>query len=215
MRYLAHSGYAGVDLSEAAFDRGAFNDARGLARLGDKRAQYNLAVMYHVRGQLRMAHHWYHRSALFRHPLASYNLGLLYYRGEGVEQDLDEAFRWMQVSAKAGFPTAQLQLGIMIYRGEGTEPDPHREAYWYEKAALNGDPEAQFNLSVLYSMGEGVPHDLVLAFAWMRLASERGAAVETELMMLQSMLTPEQLDRGEKRFTELHEAVRDPRQRRG
>lgn len=213
IRYLAHSGYAGVDMARAEFDRGYLNDARSLARLGDNRAQFNLAVMYHVRGEHTRARHWYHRAALFRHPLAAYNLGLMHYRGEGkIEQDYEEAFRWMEVSAKAGFPTAQLQLGIMIYRGEGTEPDPEREAYWYTQAALNGDPEAQFNLSVLYSMGEGVPHDLVNAYAWMKLANARGAAAQTELLMLESLLSADQKSQAEHRFRELSSEVRDLRE---
>ncbi len=208
VRYLAHSGYAGADLKEQGFDGDAFRDARGLARLGDRRAQFNLAAMYHVRGEHSHAAYWYRKAALFRHPLAAYNLGLMYYHGEGVEQSFDEAYRWIEVAAKAGLPVAQLQLGIMIYRGEGTEPDPGREASWYQRAAEAGQAEAQYNLSVLYSMGEGVDHDLVAAYAWMQIAVESGVTAEGELNMLESLLSGEQRAAAESRVEQLRAEIK-------
>ncbi len=206
IKYLAHSGYAGTDL--AKFDRTAYNDSRRLARLGDITAQFNLGVINHYRGEMKRAEYWYRRAALFRHPQAAYNLGLMYYRGDGVDQSFEDAFRWMQTAAEADFPRGQLQLGIMYYRGEGTAKDPAQEAYWYREAAEAGDPEAQFNLSVLHSMGSGVEHDPVAAYAWMRLAHINGLDATQELRILEGVLPPNQLALAEQKVAEISKTTK-------
>ena len=42
---------------------------------------------------------------------SQYELGLMYYKGQGVEQNYDEAFKWFRLSAQKGLPD--------VLRGKG------------------------------------------------------------------------------------------------
>jgi hypothetical protein len=56
-------------------------------------------------------------------PIAQINLGLMYRRGLGVEQDDNEALRWYTLAAEQGNSVAQLTLRYMYEEGIGTEPN--------------------------------------------------------------------------------------------
>ncbi|MCI0465393.1 MAG: serine/threonine-protein kinase [Beijerinckiaceae bacterium] len=89
-------------------------------------------------------------------PAGAYALGLLYFRGEGVERDEHEAFLSFSKAAKGGYPMAQLKLGAMYYVGKGgVRPDAKLAAYWYEQAAKNGVGEAMYSLSGMCRRGQG------------------------------------------------------------
>ncbi len=45
-----------------------------------------------------------------------HNLGVMYEKGEGVEQDFSEAFKWYKKSAEQGFYMAQNHLGYIYFR---------------------------------------------------------------------------------------------------
>ena len=44
---------------------------------------------------------------------AQYALGEMYYRGNGVEQDMSKALEWFEKAARQGHPEAQSLLGVM------------------------------------------------------------------------------------------------------
>ncbi|HTG82228.1 MAG TPA: tetratricopeptide repeat protein, partial [Geobacteraceae bacterium] len=80
-------------------------------------------------------------------PEAQFNLGLMYFVGNGVKQDRREAANWFRKSADQGYVTAQYDLGVMYAKGEGVEYDRKESAKWYRKAAESGHPAAQYNLA--------------------------------------------------------------------
>jgi TPR repeat protein len=169
VKFLKHSDYAGVILDGREVDRADLQDARHLARLGDRQAQFNTGAMYHALGKYDGAIYWYRRAALFRHPLAAYNLGLLFYEGRHVAHDMDKALRWLEVAAQAGYP--QAQLAYMTYRGEIPGAGRAEEADWYREAAFADDAVAQYNLGVMLWQGDGIERDPVEGFAWLSLAA--------------------------------------------
>ena len=63
--------------------------------------------------------------------LAQYNLGILYFTGQGVSKNLEEAFKWTKAAAEQGHLNAQFNLGSLYLDGQGTErwrrPDGSRE----------------------------------------------------------------------------------------
>jgi TPR repeat protein len=67
--------------------------------------------------------------------LAQYNLGLLYYQGEGVPQDLAEAARWYRRAADRGDALSQYNLGLMFSLGEGVPQDDVLAHMWLTIAA--------------------------------------------------------------------------------
>ena len=76
-------------------------------------------------------------------PQYQYNQGDMYYYGEGVTQDYEEAFRWYQKAAERGLANAQFNLGWMYRKGEGVMQDNQQAVKWYRKAADQGHTDAQ------------------------------------------------------------------------
>ncbi len=105
-----------------------------------------------------------------------FNLGYMYYHGEGVPQDHAEAVKWLRLAAEHGYAKAQFHLGARYYTGEGV-PQDHAEAVkWFRLAAEQGYAEAQGEVGAGYYIGEGVPQDHAEAVKWFRLAAEQGHA---------------------------------------
>ena len=47
-------------------------------------------------------------------------LGVMLYKGQGVNQNYTEAFKWLDLAAKQGFSQAILDLAIIKYHRKGT-----------------------------------------------------------------------------------------------
>jgi len=105
---------------------------------------------------------------------AQFNLGVMYYLGEGVTQDYKEAFKWCQKSAEQRNVEAQFNLGSLYYRGEGVAQDYKEALKWYQKLAEQGNSRAQFNLGVMYDHGEGVAENYSEAIKWYKKSAEQG-----------------------------------------
>lgn len=151
-------------------------DAAELAKLGDAEAQANLGIMLASRGEYAKAANWYKLAANAGIATAAYNLGTLYFNGQGFQQDYAEAYKWFSQAARRKNAYAEFQLGIMYFTGQGVPRDPTKELSWYEKAARQGLAPAQYNLAVMYHNGDEIPADDVHAYAWMLLAKKSGFA---------------------------------------
>ena len=53
------------------------------------------------------------------HAKAQYNLGLMYYEGQGVAQDYSAAMKWFRMAADQENAKAQYSLGLMYHQGQG------------------------------------------------------------------------------------------------
>jgi TPR repeat protein len=128
---------------------------------------------------------------------AAYNLGTLYYNGQGFPQDYAKSLRWFEEAAKRNDPYAEFQLGMMYGSGKGVDTDPVAELRWYTKAAEQGLPAAQYNLAVMYHNAEGVDQDDVKAYAWLLLAERSGVDVTEAKPVITDGMTPEQMHAAE------------------
>jgi uncharacterized protein len=76
-------------------------------------------------------------------PRAAYDLGLRFFRGEGVRQDSYSALKWMRDAAERGQLQAQLAVGRFYLMGlEEMGSDPAEAEKWLSMAAGRGDREA-------------------------------------------------------------------------
>ncbi len=108
---------------------------------------------------------------------AQFNLGVMYYKGEGgVPEDFVRAAEWYQKAAEQGDVGAQFLLGTMYEDGKGVPKDAIKSAEWYQKAAEQGDVGAQTSLGAAYKYGDGVPKDATKAAEWYQKAAEQGDA---------------------------------------
>ena len=109
-------------------------------------------------------------------PFASYNLGLMYAKGQGVKQDYAESAKWYLKAAAKGVPEAEYNLGVMYSTGTGVPKDYSEASKWFQKAAEKGDVNAANSLAVLYDAGEGSFKNFAEAEKWYRKAADEGNA---------------------------------------
>ena len=120
------------------------------------------------------AAHGYRLAAEQGDAEAQFNLGVRYFHGRGVPEDIQEAIRWVRLAAEQGHAEARISLGALYDEGRGVPRDHEEAVRWYRLAAEQGHPEAQFNLGVSYDKGEGVARDPHEAARWYRRAAEQG-----------------------------------------
>ncbi len=95
---------------------------------------------------------------------AHYNLGLLYEKGWGIEQNYAKAVEHYQIAAKAHLPLAQYNLSLLVLSGLGIDRDPI-EAFNLCTQAASHDQFAQAicNLGWFYLEGIGTEKDEIQA----------------------------------------------------
>lgn len=106
---------------------------------------------------------------------AQFAIGEMYFRGQGVKRNLDEAFKWKRLSALQGFARAQNDLATMYLAGSGTPMDLSQVMRWFRAAADQGDVGGQSGLAMIYQNGFGVRRDYTEAAKWYRLAADQGS----------------------------------------
>ncbi len=106
---------------------------------------------------------------------AQYEIGLLYYYGDGVWDDREEAYEWFLKSAKQGHPKAQHRVGdLCLYGFVGAG---RQESFnWHLKSAKQGYPGAQVEIGVHYSLGSRVTKNHKEAVTWFLKAAKQGNA---------------------------------------
>ena len=74
---------------------------------------YQDAKDAYERKDYKTAYRFFRLSAEQGLAQAQYNLGQMYYDGQGVPQDYKEAVKWYRLSAEQGYIAAQYNLGTM------------------------------------------------------------------------------------------------------
>jgi hypothetical protein len=106
-----------------------------------------------------------------------HDLGLMYYRGEGVPKDLNRAAGLFQRACDAAGTGGCLDLGLMYLRGEGVPKDLNRAADLYRRACDAGAPPGCTDLGRMYQDGEGVAKDLNRAADLFKRACDAAGSV--------------------------------------
>ena len=77
-------------------------------------------------------------------PRAAWDLGLRYFRGDGVRKDSYLALKWMRDAGERGHVDAQLAVGRFYLMGlEEMGADPAEAESWLSMAAAQGNKEAR------------------------------------------------------------------------
>ena len=130
---------------------------------------------------------------------AQFNLGKMYYFGDGVEKDEKKAFEWLknaieQYTAESGDLGAQNRINTLRYSGvmhyfntyfggnifgDKVEQDEKtlewlkKVASWIKTSAEKGSPEAQNSLGLLYYIGWVFERDKKESEKWFRKAANQ------------------------------------------
>ncbi len=122
------------------------------------------------------------------HEEAMYLLGLLYWKGFGVPQDIDESMKWLKRASGNGSYYAREELKKIEKAGlpqvdeykmgyDAFQLKKYKEAVsWFNKAAAKGNMEAMFNLGMIYQLGAGteIPVNEKEAVGWYQKAADKG-----------------------------------------
>lgn len=77
-------------------------------------------------------------------PKAAFDLGLRYFRGDGIKRDSYQALRWVREAGDHGNQQAQLALGRFYLMGlEEMGSDPQEAEKWLLLASGSGNKEAK------------------------------------------------------------------------
>jgi uncharacterized protein len=107
---------------------------------------------------------------------ASYRIGQLYRRGEGLRyRDFEKAVYWYQRAAGLGHVPAQYEVARLQFEGLVVPRDIDEMMYWLWRAALSGHSASQVMLGAVYEYGEpGVAANYTEALKWYLVAAKSG-----------------------------------------
>ena len=106
--------------------------------------------------------------------MEEYDLGVIYFYGEGVEQDYKRAFDSFKKGADAGDPDCIHMISVCYFWGYGIETDLEKAAFYNEKAAKLGIVPSMFDTGLNYERGYGVGQNMEKALYWLNKAAEEG-----------------------------------------
>lgn len=76
------------------------------------------------------------------YPLAECQVGYFYYKGIGIEKNLEKAVYWTRKAAEHGDRDGQYNLAWFYENAIGVKHDVKQSIFWYHKAALQGHKQA-------------------------------------------------------------------------
>lgn len=107
---------------------------------------------------------------------AMVDLGRMYNRGSGVEEDDTQAVSWFRKAAEKGHAGGQYWMGVMYRDGGGVTRDYTQAYEWFLKAADQGDANAQYAIGQFYETDNyNLPQDYNKAYEWYLKAADNGA----------------------------------------
>jgi len=102
-------------------------------------------------------------------------LGLVFFAGQGVDEDPVEGVKWLRKSAQQDEAEAQYYLGSCYLDGvKGLAKNDFEALKWIKESAESGNSDAQAELGVLYKMGKVVAKNDVESFNWLKKSAEQG-----------------------------------------
>jgi len=153
---------------------------RKAAEGGCKEAMTNLASCY-GNGDLGLKQDWPAALAWFElasnagDALASFNLAMRHYQGDGVPRSLANCVKWLKVGAAANHKESAKMLADLYWAGSGVTRDALEARRLWRVAALAGDTAAMERYANCCRDGPG-PIDLAEALKFYRMGAADGAA---------------------------------------
>lgn len=135
------------------------------------RADWQQGFAAYERGDYSTALHEFRKGANHGDAGSMNVLGVMYAKGQGVQQDDAEAVKWYGMAAELGEPYAQSNLAFAYLKGLGVRQEYGQAAQWYRKAAEQGHSPSQNNLGWMYENGLGVQQDYANAVKWYRISA--------------------------------------------
>ncbi|GGZ99065.1 hypothetical protein GCM10007162_13930 [Ignatzschineria ureiclastica] len=140
---------------------------------------YLLGLLYETQGELNNSEADYQKAKVIFEKAAElgskdalYNLGELYYYGNGVEQDYQKSLEYYSNPSLSDYPEALFSLAVQYDLGEGVDQSYAKSLELYQQAASLGHAPSTFNVGYMYEHGEYVEQDLREALNWYKKACD-------------------------------------------
>lgn len=114
--------------------------------------------------------------------VAQYEVGLMYFNGQGVPIDLVEAARWYSKAAERGHSKAESRLRVLFDVGLRVPRDYAEAVEWYRKAADTGEMNARFRVPATSRKARRVAEAQVAAARWFHKAAQQGLSEAQHLL---------------------------------
>ena len=113
-----------------------------LIGIGTVRADFNDGVVAYLMGDYEKAYNTMISIAKTDedNALAQYYLGVMYMKGQGVEQNYEEAGKWLRKASEHRLPQAQYKLANLYTLGKGVPKDYEFAFIWYSVGAAHKHP---------------------------------------------------------------------------
>ncbi len=171
-------------LGAVLLDRGKASEAlqalQHAASAGSSEGEHRLALVYAEglagvpRNDARAAQ-LFEQAANAGHQRAQLDLGILYFRGQGVQRDLIQARAWLEKAAANEDPYAMYALARAMEESLGPAvADSVRAADLYRRAAEKGHPLAALRYGLALLDGTGGKKDRAEAQRWLVQANRDG-----------------------------------------
>ena len=110
-----------------------------LIGIGTARADFNDGVVAYLMGDYEKAYNTMISIAKTdeENALAQYYLGVMYMKGQGVEQNYEEAGKWLRKASENRLPQAQYKLANLYTLGKGVPKDYEFAFIWYTIGAAH------------------------------------------------------------------------------
>jgi uncharacterized protein len=172
--------WLGAVLLDRGLNREALQALQHAADAGSAEGAHRLALVFAQglagtpRNDVR-AIQLFEKAAALGNQRAQVNIGILYFRGQGVPRDLVQARAWLEKAAADNDPYALYALGRAMDETLGSAAaDPVRAADLYRRAAELGHLLAALRYGLALTEGTGVKKDLVAAYKWLMYAQKNG-----------------------------------------
>jgi hypothetical protein len=93
-------------------------------------AQYTIGKCLDVYGYFESALPWYEMAANANYSLALFDLGMMYFNGDGTRQDYKKAYSLLLRAANRGHAEAQFNVALMLGQGKGVGQDLESAHMW-------------------------------------------------------------------------------------
>ena len=101
-------------------------------------SELDIALSAYEEGNYSVAYELFTQLAQAKNAEAQYNLGFMYFGGEGIPQNDTKAAYWFEQAAKLAHASAQDTLAYLYLNGRGIKTDKIQAFAWYSVAAENG-----------------------------------------------------------------------------
>ncbi|HEY3326356.1 MAG TPA: tetratricopeptide repeat protein [Novimethylophilus sp.] len=150
----------------AVFPVAAYHEARGIAyvkagefakgledlRIGQRDSSRAAALAPWIQKATGQVADQYRKAAEQGEAQAQFNLGWMYYTGQGVTQDYRQAADWYHKAAEQGLSIAQYNLGLMYGTGQGVTQDYIEAHKWWNIAGNGGNAGGIKNREIVEKM---------------------------------------------------------------